>query len=116
MRLLIHYVGDQHQPLHSTTRLDKEFPKGDRGGNDFKLPSHYGLKELHAVWDRVVYELKKNPHLPFDAAGFTTFDAEVDQLLEEHPISSLPDITDLNPMTWEDESFEIASTFVYIGL
>lgn len=116
MRLLIHYVGDQHQPLHSTTRLDKEYPKGDRGGNDFPLPSHYSLKELHAVWDRVLYEFKTNPHLPFDAAGFATFDDEVSKLLEDHPLSSLPDTTNLDPNTWEDESFAVVTAFAYKGI
>jgi len=37
MRLLIHYAGDFHQPLHTMEVLDKEFPAGDRGGNYFHL-------------------------------------------------------------------------------
>ena len=56
MRFLIHYTGDVHQPLHATSRVDKQYPKGDRGGNDFPLPSVSGANELHAVWDSVIYE------------------------------------------------------------
>jgi hypothetical protein len=26
LRLMIHYTGDIHQPLHSTSRVDKEYP------------------------------------------------------------------------------------------
>ena len=63
LRLLIHYLGDVHQPLHSLSRVNPEFPAGDRGGNDFKLPSHYGAKELHAVWDSVLYEFHVNDKL-----------------------------------------------------
>jgi len=37
MRLLIHYCGDIHQPLHATSRVDHEYPKGDFGGNTFKI-------------------------------------------------------------------------------
>ena len=55
MRLLIHYVGDIHQPLHGVSRVDSEYPKGDRGGNSFHVQTKNGAKNLHAVWDSVVY-------------------------------------------------------------
>eukprot|EP00494_Astrolonche_serrata_P031297 UN31566 len=35
LRLLIHYIGDLHQPLHAATRVDDAYPSGDRGGNSF---------------------------------------------------------------------------------
>lgn len=60
IRLLIHYLGDIHQPLHSLARVDSAYPSGDRGGNDFPVPSHYSTKELHAVWDSVMYEFHVN--------------------------------------------------------
>jgi hypothetical protein len=37
-------------------RLDKEYPDGDAGGNDFPLKYHYDVDELHALWDTVIYE------------------------------------------------------------
>ena len=55
MRLILHYVGDIHQPLHATSRVNHEFPQGDRGGNSVPLPSVDGAKNLHSVWDSVVY-------------------------------------------------------------
>ena len=55
MRLLLHYAGDVHQPLHATARVDSDYPSGDRGGNDFKIPSVDGAKNLHAAWDSVLY-------------------------------------------------------------
>jgi len=55
MRLLMHYTGDIHQPLHATSRVDKEYPAGDRGGNSFPVPSIDGAKNLHSVWDSVIY-------------------------------------------------------------
>jgi hypothetical protein len=33
LRLLIHFIGDIHQPLHATSRVDSSYPKGDAGGN-----------------------------------------------------------------------------------
>jgi len=63
LRLIIHYAGDIHQPLHATSRVDHEFPKGDRGGNSFGLKSKDGAKNLHAVWDAIVYEFTGRPSL-----------------------------------------------------
>ena len=56
MRFIIHYVGDLHQPLQSTSRVNHEYPKGDRGGTSVYLPDREGAKNLHSVWDSVGYE------------------------------------------------------------
>jgi hypothetical protein len=63
LRLLIHYVGDYHQPLHCMNRVDDDYPTGDAGGNDFALPNHYDVDELHALWDTVIYEIHKSVHI-----------------------------------------------------
>jgi hypothetical protein len=59
LRYLIHFVGDVHQPLHTSTRDSVEFPKGDRGGNDHKIIPPLILSKqswppanLHALWDQ----------------------------------------------------------------
>ena len=62
LRLLIHYMGDIHQPLHCSAKVDKHFPKGDKGGNLFQLPNHYSSGDLHAVWDSVLYQY----HIPLE--------------------------------------------------
>lgn len=56
LRLIIHFVGDIHQPLHSATRVDGAHLEGDRGGNlvSIKVPGKDGkLKttNLHSFWD-----------------------------------------------------------------
>lgn len=56
LRLLIHFMGDIHQPLHSLNRVDGSYPTGDAGGNAFPLTYHYDVDELHALWDTVIYE------------------------------------------------------------
>ncbi len=63
LRMLIHYVGDVHQPEHSTALVNSEFPNGDRGGNSEKIPSKDGVNNLHFVWDSAVYEYTGNPAL-----------------------------------------------------
>jgi hypothetical protein len=56
LRLLIHYVGDIHQPLHTVSRYTNEHPNGDQGGNLFMLAEKEGINELHALWDSTIYE------------------------------------------------------------
>jgi hypothetical protein len=63
LRLLIHLVGDMHQPLHCMSRIDDQYPQGDKGGNAFKLPNHYSADNLHSVWDSVIYEFHNNDKL-----------------------------------------------------
>ena len=51
LKILIHVVGDIHQPLHATTKVSRRLPKGDLGGNLYLLSrSPYG-KNLHQYWD-----------------------------------------------------------------
>jgi hypothetical protein len=56
---LIHLVGDVHQPLHATTRFDKQTPNGDAGGNLVHICSAAQMEKdpgkgrtvLHSFWD-----------------------------------------------------------------
>jgi hypothetical protein len=56
LRLLIHFIGDIHQPLHTVSRYAEEFPEGDMGGNLFMLTQKGEINELHALWDSTIYE------------------------------------------------------------
>ena len=44
LKMLVHLVGDLHQPMHVGRVTDK-------GGNDFKLKWFYKSSNLHRVWD-----------------------------------------------------------------
>lgn len=63
IRLLIHYVGDVHQPLHSTALVDSHYTHGDEGGNYEHIPSQDGVSNLHSVWDSMIYEYTGYPDL-----------------------------------------------------
>ncbi len=52
LRILIHVVGDVHQPMHTITAISEPFPKGDRGGNLFLLAKNSIGRNLHQYWDR----------------------------------------------------------------
>lgn len=53
---LLHLVGDIHQPLHCASRVTREEPRGDRGGNSFPLELRLDgqRNNLHAYWDWIL--------------------------------------------------------------
>ena len=52
MRLLIHIVGDMHQPLHNVNMYNYTYPNGDLGGNKEKLMLlNNTLMILHSYFD-----------------------------------------------------------------
>lgn len=52
LRIILHVVGDIHQPLHTITRVSRIHPNGDRGGNDFRLGKNKVGNNLHRYWDK----------------------------------------------------------------
>ena len=44
LKMLVHFIGDLHQPMH-VGRLS------DKGGNDFKVQWFYNNSNMHRVWD-----------------------------------------------------------------
>lgn len=73
LRLLIHYMGDVHQPLHDVEWYTKEHPTGTNGGNNFLLKYHYGANNLHSVWDKVMYVYRQSIKRPFTEESFDEF-------------------------------------------
>lgn len=51
LRILTHVMGDIHQPLHTITKVSNSLPKGDLGGNLFKLAHNPIGDNLHQYWD-----------------------------------------------------------------
>ena len=51
LRLVIHFVGDIHQPLHASARVTAALPKGDLGGNLFSISLGGKKSNLHSYWD-----------------------------------------------------------------
>lgn len=88
LRLVIHYVGDIHQPLHSVSEVDNQYPKGDRGGNsEYINPSIDGVGNLHSVWDSVMYTDTGYPDLPLDSSDWSWYTNEADTLSQSFPIA-----------------------------
>ncbi|HEX6332689.1 MAG TPA: S1/P1 nuclease [Flavisolibacter sp.] len=66
LRLLVHIVGDIHQPLHVS-------PEGTRGGNDIKVNWFSQATNLHTVWDTYLIDHQQLSYTEYvKAINFTT--------------------------------------------
>ena len=83
-RMLVHLIGDIVQPLHSMNRFNEEYPKGDSGGNRFKLKYRYGVKSLHSLWDKVLYQERKNIRRPISEKNWDKLSNKVDQIMANY--------------------------------
>lgn len=89
LRLLIHYTGDVHQPLHTTSRFAKEFPHGDMGGNLFKLKEMHNVTNLHALWDSTIYEWDQDFKQPLGEADWVKIGQISEELAKENPADQM---------------------------
>lgn len=117
LRMLVHFVGDIVQPLHSMSRYNTEYPKGDAGANAFKLKRRYGASSLHSLWDKVLYKERNNIRRPFTEDTWESFTTTVDKIFDMNAEAvSDPAVyqsTDID--AWTQESYEISKT-LYAGL
>jgi hypothetical protein len=66
LRLLIHLVGDIHQPMHATK-------KGITGGNDIRVQWFSQNSNLHRVWDEHLIEYQQLSYTEYaNVLDFTT--------------------------------------------
>lgn len=131
LRILLHVVGDIHQPLHATSRVSESYPEGDRGGNLVELTQNSVAKNLHSYWDNGGGYLKcksqyghhhrqKNRKNSFSAFGLTAtwttttptkakkkcdFKKMARELERDYPCRSSPNL--INPSLWATESHEL---------
>lgn len=116
LRMIIHYVGDIHQPLHGTSEVDHHFPQGDQGGNLHKLPADpkTGVQDLHAVWDSVIYEYPGYETLPLNQVDWDWYSEQTMQLEKRHPIDKKAEkVTAFGQ--WAQESLQMSEQLVYPG-
>jgi len=113
LRLVIHYVGDIHQPLHSVSGVSDEYPKGDRGGNSEWIdPNIDGVGNLHSVYDSVIYKYTGYPDLPLDGSDWDWYTSTAEDLASQFPVSS-SELHAGDFQQWADESVTLAKTYVY---
>ena len=79
LKLLIHIVGDVHQPLHVSKT-------GDMGGNDIKVTWFGQPSNLHTVWDSKIIDNEQLSYTEYSAA-LNHPDASFIKRLQSQPIS-----------------------------
>ena len=114
LAFLIHFVGDEHQPLHASTN-------DDRGGNCFPV-TYFGKKpklstsgtyspELHGIWDKDILERIGNIKTGTRDDDVTQFvDSLMSDFEEKFPSwSSAP----IDVQAWAWESHQLATSESY---
>jgi hypothetical protein len=115
LRFLIHLIGDMHQPLHCAQLWSLTFPKGDAGGNFFKITYDSSINQLHKLWDSAIGHLKDDMKRPLNDAGWAFIKEYAQLIMEEYPRSSLQQEMEAykTPQEWCQQSFEEAMSVVY---
>jgi hypothetical protein len=102
---LIHFVGDAHQPLHSTSRFTAALPAGDRGGGSVTVcPVACATKKqsLHAFWDDALGD---------DAPASP---AAAQAIAKSLPAADPAQASIADEHQWLEESLALAKTQVYV--
>ncbi|MBS1706403.1 MAG: S1/P1 nuclease [Armatimonadetes bacterium] len=112
LRYISHFLGDIHQPLHLMARDTDEFPKGDRGGNDFSVGvindwgANRPIKNLHIAWDFGLGEFPQinRPLTDEDAKRIEDMALTIEK---EFPLGKVKVGESMNPSDWGKESFAL---------
>lgn len=96
LRLLVHFIGDMHQPLHAGYREDQ-------GGNRIKVSWFNTPTNLHAVWDESLVNFQQLSYTEYTRAiNYTTLKQVT--AWQKKPMSH-----------WVSESYKIAEN-LYAGI
>ena len=94
LKLLLHFVGDVHQPMHVSY-------KEDLGGNKLTVTSFGKKSNMHKVWDTDLIQRR----LRDTKGGWATMSADLRQAISEDQRKAWAAST--NPADWANESFAI---------
>ena len=102
---LFHLVGDVHQPLHTVQLFTREYPHGDRGGNEVcvRLAPERAPLDLHRLWDGLITSTNNVGRLRNIAT----------ELLNKFSRVGLRELDQRQPEAWAKESYEIAVKIAY---
>eukprot|EP00656_Telonema_subtile_P047908 TRINITY_DN5580_c0_g1_i6.p1 TRINITY_DN5580_c0_g1~~TRINITY_DN5580_c0_g1_i6.p1 ORF type:complete len:295 (-),score=30.14 TRINITY_DN5580_c0_g1_i6:199-1083(-) len=124
LRMVIHLIGDLHQPLHNSDRFSAAHPGGDLGGNLVFVidPITRNRMSLHAFWDSAAGVFADSPY-----CCYPNFDRNRE--FDDYLASKIPQIKNAScpqqPQQpydgrdieeWHNESWKIANTTAYTGV
>ena len=120
MRNLIHFIGDLHQPLHSSTRVSDKLPNGDSGGNLFIIDLYGPDKpkawnNLHFIWDHMFDLYDQSLNVPITKDQYSMLQLWANELQDEHKYENLKHklVKNSRPEDWAQESFNLVNSLLY---
>ncbi|CAD8205631.1 unnamed protein product [Paramecium pentaurelia] len=117
IRVLLHVIGDIHQPLHDTTFWNSSYPNGDAGGNFMKIQLSNGtLMNFHSFWDSGAVSFAPNNSFmarPLSQSDSQYLDKWSKELMTKFPKSKYSNYDMTNPSVWTYLGFRQAQQFVY---
>lgn len=119
LRYIIHVIGDVHQPLHSCTLINKQYPDGDRGGNLIRVnyTPNKEINNLHKLWDSVLNTIFNEYSHPMSESQFDKLNKDTEAIMKEYPMETF-NYTEFTsaPIQWVKESWGICKDNVYKGI
>jgi len=105
---VFHLVGDAHQPLHTSNMFTTDFPRGDKGGNLFKIRvrSNSSAISLHEFWDDLIIGSDRFQTVRNRATEL--------RLRDDMMRNKLPELREKSLEHWvNNESFRLVKEVVY---
>lgn len=115
LRMLIHIVGDLHQPNHCITLYSKEFPNGDRAATLFRIQDNF-YHTLHNLFDAAFGLNDRRPERPLTDEDLDSLNSLVNYLRSEYPRHSIPQLLEKDIEVWRNESYQIGVEFAYANI
>lgn len=115
LRMLIHIMGDIHQPLHCASLYSKDFPNGDKAGTRYKI-DHPQFKSLHQIFDGAFGLGTRRPEKPMTDDDIAHISDFAHELTQAYTRNSFPQLADHTVDHWRQESYKIAVNFAYANI
>lgn len=115
LTFVIHCTGELHQPLHTITLFNHDFPEGDHRGSAFKILYHSETQSLHSFWDTAAGLYPKLTPEPLTKRNKQLLVSYSDALMHENPTEPKAAAI-LDPYQWREESYQLAKRYAYEGI
>ncbi len=111
LRMLLHLVGDIHQPFHAVGKISEQHRDGDRGGNLTKVKDAK-VKNLHALFDSTA-----GLYPDISPEQWQTGIPDLaSQLQKDFPKDNWKLMMKTHPSNWAKESYKLSIKYGYSSL
>lgn len=111
LSLIIHFIGDLHQPLHASELYSVDFPNSDRGGNLYDISyvesGGYQIRNLHKLWDSAI-NLYPSYGYSYNVNDRSSIEKISKLIMAAVPLSDVSkEAYDLDVSNWQSESHQL---------